>query len=504
MSTTKPAWGGVGAWALDAERAEAEERDQIPTTTPTPDSSQNFPSLREAVSTGGKSKKKKQQTFSLAEFNTSASNKGPSHEELLRLPTGPRERTADELDRSRLGGGFRNYGGEGFRRREGDDESRRGQSRAPEFDQPSRADEVDNWARDKKSFTPSISDSSRRDRYGSLGSGGGGGGGDGGSSRADETDDWSRSKKPISSSSTSRHSGFGSGFRESAGSSDSDRWARGVSLPQNGGRERTRLVLDPPKKAEGSTPTAEVRSRPSPFGAARPREEVLKEKGLDWRKVDTELEQKGSRPTSSHSSRPSSAQSSRPGSPGSVTGDVATRVRPKVNPFGDAKPREVILEEKGKNWRKIDLELEHKGVDRPETAEEKTLKEEISSLKAELTETEKKDPEEVQDLEKRILQKETDLEQLIIELDNKVRFGQRSSADTRLGSSAGRVPVYQQPGASEEPRISESVDRPSSGGSSRGDSWARPVEEKKWGFQGPHNRSSLGGSSNRITTKDRW
>lgn len=364
MSTTKPAWGGVGAWALDAERAEAEERDQIPTTTttPTPDSSQNFPSLREAVSTGGKSKKKKQ-TFSLAEFNTSASNKGPSHEELLRLPTGPRERSADELDRSRLGGGFRNYGGDGgFRRRDGDDESRRGQSRAPEFDQPSRADEVDNWARDKKSFTPSISDSGRRDRYGSLGSGGGGG--DGGSSRADETDDWSRSKKPISSS-TSRYSGFGSGFRESAGSSDSDRWARGVGLPQNGVRERQRLVLDPPKKAEGSTPTAEVmRSRPSPFGAARPREEVLKEKGLDWRKVDTEIEQKGSRPTSSHSSRPSSAQSSRPGSPGSVTGDVATRVRPKVNPFGDAKPREVILEEKGKNWRKIDLELEHKGVDR--------------------------------------------------------------------------------------------------------------------------------------------
>lgn len=134
---------------------------------------------------------------------------------------------------------------------------------------------------------------------------------------------------------------------------------------------------------------------------------------------------------------------------------------------------------------------------RPETAEEKMLKEEISSLKAELTETEKKDPGEVKDLEKIILQKETDLEQLIIELDNKVRFGQRSSADTRLGSGAGRIPVYQQPGSSEEPRISESVDRPSSGGSSRGDSWARPVEEKKWGFQGPHNRSSLGGSSDR-------
>jgi hypothetical protein len=40
------------------------------------------------------------------------------------------------------------------------------------------------------------------------------------------------------------------------------------------------------------------------------------------------------------------------------------RARPKVNPFGDAKPREVILQEKGKDWRKIDLELEHRRIDR--------------------------------------------------------------------------------------------------------------------------------------------
>ncbi|KAJ4761960.1 Eukaryotic translation initiation factor 4B1 [Rhynchospora pubera] len=511
MSTSKPAWGGAGAWALEAERAEEEERHQIPIAASTPDSAsstQNFPSLKEAAATAGKSKKKKQQTLSLAEFTTGSYNKGLTHDELVRLPTGPRERSAEELDRSRLGGGFRNYGGgDGFRRRDGsDDEPRRRQSREPEFDQPSRADEVDNWARDKKTLTPSMSDSGRRDRYGALGAGSGAGSG-GGFSRADETDDWSRGKKPVSSSSssTSRYGGFGSGFRESAGSSDSDRWVRGVSLPQNGDRERPRLVLDPPKRAEGSTPGAEVmRSRPSPFGTARPREEVLKEKGLDWRKIDTEIEQKGSRPSSAQSSRPSSAHSSRPGSPGSVTGEAAMRVRPKVNPFGDAKPREVVLEEKGKDWRKIDLELEHKRVDRPESAEEKTLKEEIISLKAELNETEQKDTEEVKDLEKRILQMENDLERLIVELDNKVRFGQRSSADTRPGSGSGRVPVYPHPGVSEEPRVGESVERPRSGGSSRGDSWGRPVEENKWGFQGSRNRGSFGGSSDRLSTKDRW
>jgi Plant specific eukaryotic initiation factor 4B len=136
-------------------------------------------------------------------------------------------------------------------------------------------------------------------------------------------------------------------------------------------------------------------------------------------------------------------------------------------------------------------------LSRPETAEEKSLKEEISSLKAELTETEQKGPEEERDLQKRILQMENDLERLIIELDNKVRFGQRSSADTRPGSGAGRVQVHPQPGASEEPRTGEHLERPRSGGSSRGDSWSRPVEENKWGFQGPRNRSSFGGNSDR-------
>jgi hypothetical protein len=65
-------------------------------------------------------------------------------------------------------------------------------------------------------------------------------------------------------------------------------------------------VLDPPKRDALATPTppAEVgRSRPSPFGAARPREDVLADKGLDW-KMETEIDQKRtSRPTSSQSSR---------------------------------------------------------------------------------------------------------------------------------------------------------------------------------------------------------
>jgi hypothetical protein len=54
---------------------------------------------------------------------------------------------------------------------------------------------------------------------------------------------------------------------------------------------------------------------------------------------------------------PRSSQFSRPGS-------ASLKPGPKVNPFGNAKPREVILQEKGRDWRKIDLDLEHRRIDR--------------------------------------------------------------------------------------------------------------------------------------------
>lgn len=230
------------------------------------------------------------------------------------------------------------------------------------MDLPSRADEVDNWAAGKKQFAAPPMDRARgQDRYPPVG----------GSSRADEVDNWAAGKKPMQQS-------FGSGYNRTSfggGGSDSDRWARGkgewgIGLSSSNG-ERKRLLLDPRKKEAGGvgsgSEAARSQSRPSPFGAARPREEVLTEKGVDWRKIDLEIEAKktGSRPTSSHSSRPSSAQSSRPGSSGSQMGaEGGTRPRPRVNPFGEAKPREVVLQAQGKDWKKIDMELEHRGVDR--------------------------------------------------------------------------------------------------------------------------------------------
>ncbi|XP_008807466.2 eukaryotic translation initiation factor 4B1-like [Phoenix dactylifera] len=549
------AWG-VGAWALESERAEAEESERAAAeaTSSSPamaaatvlagEPAQSFPSLKEAAAT--KPKKKKPVAVPLGQFATTYGGgggggrrgeslfepRGLTPDEMLRLPTGPRERSQEELEYGRLGGGFRNYGGGlgggargGFPGRRSDDgdgswggagggrrsyggfdeEPRRGPpARVSDLEQPSRADEVDNWAAGKKSFAPAPMDSGRSDRYSSLGGGG--------SSRADEVDNWAAGKKPL----PSRYPSFGTGFRDSRSPTDSDRWGRADGGPQSNNGERPKIILDPPKGNVGA-PSEPVRTRPSPFGAARPREEILAEKGVDWRKIDSDDSKKTSRPTSSHSSRPSSAQSSRPGSPGSQAAvDGAPKPRPKVNPFGDAKPREVLLQERGKDWRKIDMELEHRSVDRPETDEEKMLKEEISHLKALTKETEENQNgksaqlsvEELAGLHEQILNKERDLELLIRQLDDKVRFGQRATGIIRPSSGAGRSDTSStrppsQSGLSEDSRSIDFVDRPRSRGG-MGDIWSRPVDDRR-GYQGGRERSFFDNRNmDRSKSRERW
>ncbi|OVA20823.1 Plant specific eukaryotic initiation factor 4B [Macleaya cordata] len=501
---SKP-WGGIGAWAAEAERAEAEEKERQISYAANSQTgeSQSFPSLKEAATA---KPKKKKTTMTLSEFTVgtyvgpggarrdlSSESKGLTTEEMLRLPTGPKERSPEEMEVGRLGGGFRSYGTSGSgpgrtrerndsgdgswgggRRSYGgfDDERRTPSSRVSDYDQPSRADEVDNWAMGKKSL-PSM-DSGRQNRYDSLGSGGRGGGG---GSRADEIDNWATGKKslPVRSSSN-----FGSGFQDS---------------PQ----ERPRLVLNPPSSDLAQNEPVKS-TRPSPFGAARPREEILAEKGLDWRKQESEIEnKKTSRPTSSHSSRPPSAHSNRPESPAPQVAEGATKSRPKVNPFGDAKPREVLLEAQGKDWRKIDSELEHRRVDRPETEEEKLLKEEIDNLKKELEKeaTSNANGESLQgaggeqaSLNELILSRERELELLIRELDDKVRFGQKNTE--RSGSGAGRFGSFptrspSQTDLVEEPRNMEFMDRPRSRGA---DVWTRTGDDRR-AFQGGRERGFL-------------
>ncbi|KAK8582894.1 hypothetical protein V6N13_069662 [Hibiscus sabdariffa] len=556
---SKP-WGGVGAWAAEAEREEAEERAAAVAAGPTAES-QSFPSLKEAVSAKPKKKKMTLSEFTMGTFSSSSGGglggaKVTEHnrltpDEMMLLPTRPKERSAEELQHGRLGGGFSSYGrsgppaGRGMRDREDSDgswgsgrrqhggfnEERRGPpSRVSDFDQPSRADEVDNWAMAKK-VSPSL-DSGWQNRYGGLGTGG-----RGGFSKADEVDNWTAGKRPIATrSSTSGSDFYNSGpehDRWSRGAArdsgpDTDRWSRGgardsgpepdrwsrggarYSGPEpdrwsrgvGGGirEERPRLALDPPR---GEVNELVVKTNKwSPFGAAKPREEVLAEKGLDWKKLDSEIEAKKetSRPTSAHSSRPSSAQSSRSEGPQQQGIENAIKPRPKVNPFGDAKPREVLLEKRGQDWRKIDLDLDRRRIDRPETEEEKILKEEIDNLKKELEKNSTPGSESSEDqhtLRGKLLHKERELEMLIQDLENKVRFGQK--AVERPDSGAGRTGNFpdrppSQSGSIDGSRSMEFKDRPRSRGSA--DAWTRPGDERR-GFQGNRDME-------RPRSRERW
>ncbi|KAJ6843821.1 eukaryotic translation initiation factor 4B3-like [Iris pallida] len=296
------AWAKPGAWALDSEEQEAamEHQNQQPNSAAAAD----FPSLAAAKT----AKKKKKQTFSLAEFSSGAAEAKfqPSSRssasavaagETLVLPTGPRERSAEELERPR-GFGYSSYGeGRESRSREPRE------PREPRDSGPSRADEVDDWGSMKRSVVPE-----RRERE----RGGGFFDSQQQSSRADDSDSWI-SRKPVGSGPPPRTNGGGRGGfdmlnREGSnalGGADSDTWGkkREDVGPVGGGGAggRPRLVLQPrslPVAANGSNGEAPAAPAPvegktkgsNPFGEARPREEVLKEKGKDWKEIDEKLE----------------------------------------------------------------------------------------------------------------------------------------------------------------------------------------------------------------------
>lgn len=186
-----------------------------------------------------------------------------------------------------------------------------------------------------------------------------------------------------------------------------------------------------------------------------------------------------------------------------------------MNPFGDAKPREVLLEQKGMDWRKIDLELEHRGVDRLETEAEKTLKEEIDHLKKVLEnesvsnpnrESVEGSPDDQSSLRDTIHSKERELELLIRELDDKVRFGQKVTE--RPGSGSGRVFAFperrppSQSGVFEDSRRMEVMERPRSRGT--GDTWTRQGDDRR-GYQGGRERGFVGNRGmDRSRSRERW
>ncbi|WOL05915.1 hypothetical protein Cni_G14646 [Canna indica] len=346
------AWAKAGAWALDAEEHEAalataKDKDDDDASSQA-SQQQDFPSLAAAAAAKPSKKKKKAQPISLAEFTTgkpvshgaggrfpvSSSSKGLSSDELVVLPTGPRERSAEELERfSSRGFGYSSYGngarGRGPASGEDPNPTRWGSSRDSNEPrrggfggsgggsnrdlEPSRADEIDDWGAAKKSVAPE-----RRER----------GGGEGffdSQSRADESDSWISSKRAAPQV-NGRQIGSGGGFfgaaRERSGGfdfnregsngggpdsetwgrkndfGDSDKWKREEVKSSEG---RPRLMLQPrslPLAARNDgdqviekESTMERKTKGSnPFGMARPREEVLAEKGEDWKKIDEKLE----------------------------------------------------------------------------------------------------------------------------------------------------------------------------------------------------------------------
>ncbi|KAH7287435.1 hypothetical protein KP509_32G056100 [Ceratopteris richardii] len=408
----KKPWGGAGAWAAESELAEAEfqeiDQQQQHSQQPTPLADAAFPSLGEAVATKVP-KKKKQTALSYAQFMATGTpsfseSKGLTAEEKMALPTGPRDRSGEEEPRGGLGGAFKDYGGfrgegrdrdygrdrdSGYGGRRPDREGGFGRGFAGERDgpiEPSRADTVEDWGSTKKSVAPSRGryddheNPSRADddnHWGSSkkfvpapsGTGRRASKYDFSSSRggADDVDNWGASKK---SATAGGYDSFGHRDRDYWNSRDkdgmdSDSWTRKETDPKETDRaiERPRLVLQPrTQRTDSSTDT-------------------LKE--------DTE-----NRPPSSEASN-----------------ELAPKTQ-KPNPFGQAKPREVVLEEKGLNWREMDAEREYKVEDRSNA-----LKEEIKALQESLRLAEDDSNAgvtevDVAELKEQLREKEGELEQL--------------------------------------------------------------------------------------------
>ena len=244
---------------------------------------------------------------------------------------------------------------------------------------PSRADEADNWGLAKRSL-PIAPPPVRRPAFESaeishL-------------SRADEADSWAKTKKPLTQpphplpGGTPAAIDLGSHIHSRA--DEADNWISSKKSTQSEEtsdatgqiRERKPIVLAPASHAhlpvevtnlpiEGTEVVVDLppplKPKPNPFGSARPREAVLADRGIDQQLSDTVLKDSG---TSGLSRPSSSGHSSRPLTPETSMESSGKSSRPKVNPFGDAKPREVLLQERGQDWRKMDLELEHRSVDR--------------------------------------------------------------------------------------------------------------------------------------------
>lgn len=113
-----------------------------------------------------------------------------------------------------------------------------------------------------------------RERRGGFPSSGGGA----------DSDSWSRKSE-----------GARGGIGENGGGADSENWGKKSEGVRGGIGERPRLNLQPRSIPlnNGNQEASGAAAKPkgsNPFGNARPREQVLAEKGQDWKKIDEQLE----------------------------------------------------------------------------------------------------------------------------------------------------------------------------------------------------------------------
>ncbi|GBF92139.1 hypothetical protein Rsub_04486 [Raphidocelis subcapitata] len=468
-------WGkpAPSAWADDVD--EQEHAGTLAAPTPLALKEEAFPSLAVAAKEVPK-KKTKAKPLPLGAFLSGpAANRAAQDDKaiLLSLPKGSSGAPRDES--AALGGAFRDYGGDrgggGFRAgggsRYGDREGEEGARRGPE---PSRADEADDWGANRK-FQPTDSGGSRgfgggfrdRDREGGGGGAGGGGGfgdrpprRDAAPSAADEVDDWGASRKFQPSAEGPRGAG-GAGAGAGGGFRDRD----GAARPP---RERQ----DEPSRADtedwGSRrapPPAPADDRAGPSGrrpgfgfsggsAADSEDRWARGAGAPASSGGGDAPRERPRlnlaprtkPVEEPAAAAAAAAPAAPGSPAAADGDgeqSAPRAA-KPNPFGAARPRELVLKEKGIDYVKEELKLEHGEVIRDKTPEEEALEAEVEALRARLEglkELQAGETDTLQEAEKELDEKEKGLYRLQAELDDRVRFAKNRPEERRPAAAAG-------------------------------------------------------------------
>ena len=331
--------------------------------------------------------------------------------------------------------------------------------REPLDEGPSRADEVDDWTKGKK-FAPTTGDAARgrggfgereerrgfgfRDEYSGPPAEERRGFGfhdrsveDLGPSPADEVDNWNKAKKFQPTAPVDAHAG------RAAHANTQDTWARTAPAPTG---ERPKLQLKPRSKETGEVPpTADVPSRNSIFGDAKP--VVVKyeegEPAEARSKSPLPREAERSQGFASYKERhPASREREEAHAPPPPSGErrklnlqprsaeaKAPAAATKSSIFGGARPREETLAEKGRDWRKEDLALEHK-VDRKPSKEEKSLSAQIELLKKQVEDGQGEASvpgEEGATVSSKLSSLELELARLTLELDDKVRFSKGHS-----------------------------------------------------------------------------